>query len=367
MPRRLQDFSSGGRASYHDDLLGMRSWSYIAVVAAIVAMLVFAGGVYAYDSARAERVADGVTVAGIALGGLDRAAARAKLERELLEPLSRPVVARHKQRKFRLTSEDARLRVDLDASVDAAIRASRDGNPLTRTVRDVTGGEVDEDVEVRVDYSRKSVDRLVRRVRDALDRDAVDASIDLANGSLDPVPERDGRRVKSKRLERDVVSRLSNPVGKRSVRIRTAVVEPEVRRKDLASKYPTVIRVDRGSFMLTLYKNLKVAKTYSIAVGKAGSDTPAGLYNIQNKAVNPSWHVPNSDWAGELAGRVIPPGPENPIKSRWMGIYDGAGIHGTDADYSIGSAASQGCIRMRIPDVIDLYERVETGDPVYIA
>jgi lipoprotein-anchoring transpeptidase ErfK/SrfK len=222
-------------------------------------------------------------------------------------------------------------------------------------------------VEVRVDYSRKSVDRLVRRVRDALDRDAVDASIDLANGSLDPVPERDGRRVKSKRLERGVVSRLSNPVGKRSVRIRTAVVEPEVRRKDLASKYPTVIRVDRGSFMLTLYKNLKVAKTYSIAVGKAGSDTPAGLYNIQNKAVNPSWHVPNSDWAGELAGRVIPPGPENPIKSRWMGIYDGAGIHGTDADYSIGSAASQGCIRMRIPDVIDLYERVETGDPVYIA
>jgi lipoprotein-anchoring transpeptidase ErfK/SrfK len=97
-------------------------------------------------------------------------------------------------------------------------------------------------------------------------------------------------------------------------------------------------------------------------------DTPAGLYNIQNKAENPAWHVPQSDWAGKLAGQVIAPDdPRNPIKARWMGIYDGAGIHGTTAEGSIGTAASHGCIRMRIPDVIDLYDRVETGAPVYIA
>jgi lipoprotein-anchoring transpeptidase ErfK/SrfK len=83
-------------------------------------------------------------------------------------------------------------------------------------------------------------------------------------------------------------------------------------------------------------------------------------------AVNPSWHVPQSSWAGKLAGKVIPPGPSNPIKARWMGIYDGAGIHGTDAVNSIGTNASHGCIRMRIPDVEEVYDQVKVGTPVYI-
>jgi lipoprotein-anchoring transpeptidase ErfK/SrfK len=78
--------------------------------------------------------------------------------------------------------------------------------------------------------------------------------------------------------------------------------------------------------------------------------------------------VPNSAWAGDLAGTVIPGGtPENPLKARWMGIFDGAGIHGTDAVGSIGTAASHGCIRMRIPDVEELYDQVPVGAPVYIA
>ena len=98
-----------------------------------------------------------------------------------------------------------------------------------------------------------------------------------------------------------------------------------------------------------------------------GLETPAGLYAIQNKAVDPVWNVPNSDWAGDLAGKAIPPGPENPLKARWMGIYAGAGIHGTDALDSLGSAASHGCVRMAVPDVIDLYDQTPVGAPVYIA
>jgi lipoprotein-anchoring transpeptidase ErfK/SrfK len=84
--------------------------------------------------------------------------------------------------------------------------------------------------------------------------------------------------------------------------------------------------------------------------------------------VNPAWSVPNSDWAGSLAGTVVPGGvPENPLKARWLGIYDGAGIHGTDQTYTLGTAASHGCVRMAIPDVIELYDRVPVGAPIYIA
>ena len=119
---------------------------------------------------------------------------------------------------------------------------------------------------------------------------------------------------------------------------------------------------DRANFKLRFYKHLELVKEYTVAVGAVGFDTPAGLYHIQNKAVDPAWSVPNSDWAGDLAGTVVPGGvPENPLKARWMGIYDGAGIHGTDQTYSLGSAASHGCIRMAIPDVIELYDQVDVG------
>ena len=65
---------------------------------------------------------------------------------------------------------------------------------------------------------------------------------------------------------------------------------------------------------------------------------------------------------------MVPGGvPDNPLKARWMGIYDGAGIHGTDQVGSLGSAASHGCVRMAIPDVIELYDQVPVGAPVYIA
>jgi lipoprotein-anchoring transpeptidase ErfK/SrfK len=145
-------------------------------------------------------------------------------------------------------------------------------------------------------------------------------------------------------------------------------VSPKVGTADLAKKYATVLIVNRKAFSLTLYKDLKVKKSYGIAVGRVGLETPAGLYTIQDKAIDPAWHVPNSPWAGKLAGKVIPGGaPDNPIKSRWLGVYDGVGVHGTSDDASIGSNASHGCIRMHIPDVEELYPQVPVGSPIYIA
>jgi lipoprotein-anchoring transpeptidase ErfK/SrfK len=143
--------------------------------------------------------------------------------------------------------------------------------------------------------------------------------------------------------------------------------EAKVTRKDLSKKYGTIIIVDRSRFKLRLYKKLKLSKTYGVAVGQIGLETPSGLYAINDKQVNPTWNVPKSAWAGKLAGKSIPPGPGNPLVARWLGIYNGVGIHGTDSPGSIGTAASHGCIRMVPKQVIDLYDRVPMGTPVYIA
>jgi hypothetical protein len=341
----------------------------LAVLALTVAvLLVGTGSLYAYDRSVRTRIADGVTVNGVHVGGLTPERARAKLADALLKPLDRPVTVRFKDRRFKLTRSRARIAIDIDGSVDRALAASREGNLFTRTWREVRGSELDAQVEAKVSWDRGAVRRLVRRVRDRLTIEPRDATVDLESGTVDPVPSRDGRAVHAPRLKRDIERELLDAGARRVARVRTSVVEPKVTTAELADKYPAVLVVNRGAFTLTLYKHLKLARTYRIAVGQVGLETPAGLYHIQNKAVNPAWSVPNSDWAGDLAGKVIPGGtPENPLKARWLGIYDGAGIHGTDATGSIGTAASHGCIRMLIPEVIELYDQVPVGAPVYIA
>ena len=126
------------------------------------------------------------------------------------------------------------------------------------------------------------------------------------------------------------------------------------------------ITVSRTSKELRFYRGLELEKSYRVAIGRAGFETPTGLYHIQNKAVDVAWNVP--EWGGKLAGQTIPGGsPKNPLKARWLGIYDAAGIHGTDDIASLGTAASHGCIRMAIPEVIELYDKVPVQTPIYIA
>jgi len=343
-----------------------RALAITAVVGLLV--LVFAGGVYAYDSSKSEQIGEDVRIGGVDVSGMTEAEASAKLRQAVLEPLNRPVVVRADGKRYRLTPKQAKVAVDVEGSVRHALDASREGNILARTWRGIRGGAVDEDVHLDITYSDVAVDRLVKRVGEDVDKEAVDASVDLESGDVTPQASEDGRRLLAKRLARDVRNRLLDVGPDKRVRARTKVVHPKVTTEELGKEYPAILVVNRTSFQLSFYKNLELVKTYGIAVGQVGLETPAGLYHIQNKAVDPAWSVPNSDWAGDLAGTVVPGGvPENPLKARWMGIYDGAGIHGTDADGSIGTAASHGCIRMRIPEVIELYDQVPVGAPIYIA
>jgi lipoprotein-anchoring transpeptidase ErfK/SrfK len=345
----------------------VRSKPFIAVAAMLAALLVLAGAMVAYDRSHEDRIAEGVRIGGVHVGGLTSAQAREKLRAEIVAGLQRPVVVDHGDRQWRLTPREARIATNLDATVDEALERSREGGIFARTYRGVTGGEVVAHIEPEVTYSKAAIVRMLDRIRRRVDRKPVDAKVDIGPSGVSRVPSKDGLAVEAAALHREIRTALVRPDGPRRFTAQTHRVDPKVSTTDLEDRYGTVLIVSRKSFKLTLYKRLKAVKTYNIAVGKVGMDTPAGLYNIQNKAENPTWHVPDSEWAGKLRGKVIPPGPENPIKARWMGIYDGAGIHGTDAEHSIGSAASHGCIRMRVAEVKELYERVPVGAPVYIA
>jgi len=334
-----------------------------------VLLLVLVGGAvaaFAYDSSREDLIAEGVTVAGVDVGGMSTDEARALVRRELQEPLERPISVVRGRERFTLSAEDAGVKADVGGMVDEALQASRDGSIFSRVARDITGGEEDAQVSARVSYSTDAVEQLVDRIEGKLNRPARDAEVDFP--SLEKVKEQKGRRVKAAALEQRIAQALTVPGVERQVRAPVRIIKPKVTQAQLAEKYPVLLIADRYSFRLRLYKQLQLQKEYTVAVGAVGFDTPAGMYAIQNKAVDPAWHVPESDWAGDLAGTIVPGGvPENPLKARWMGIYDGAGIHGTDQTYSLGTAASHGCIRMAIPDVIELYDQVPVGAPIYIA
>ena len=285
----------------------------------------------------------------------------------LLNPLREPIVVKRWKRRWRLTAREARISADIAGSVDAAIRRSHEGFFVRRAVRDLTGGEVRERIEPRTSYSKAAVLRLVDRVRRTLDRAPREASVEFSPSSVEPVPSRDGWAVRARRLHRDIRAAIVDPAASRTIRARVGRTHPKTTTAELSRKYPTILTVDRSRFRLTLFKDLRKKKTYKIAVGQAGLETPAGTYTIYDKQINPTWHVPDSDWAGKLAGKSIPPGPDNPIKARWMGFWDGAGIHGTDAINSLGTAASHGCVRMAIKDVVDLFDRVQIGTTVHVS
>src|SRR3954468_5093852 len=346
----------------------MRHRSFI-LLASLLMLLIFGSvAVYAVDAAQEDKIADGVTVAGVDVGGMSKAEARRAIAARVEEPLRKTVKVEYGKRTFKLTAEQAKAHADVDAMVDDAVEASRKGNIVSRVSRSITGGKVNKDIDAEVVYDQDAVDRLVKRVQRKIERPASNATVDFSGGGLKKVHGKHGVTLRVAALQDAVGDELSHPTPHRVVEARVSKTRPKVGVDDLAGKYPVVVAVDRGNFKLRVYKKLKLVETYPIAVGQVGLETPAGLYHVQNKAVNPAWSVPHSAWAGSLAGQVIPGGaPNNPLKARWLGIFDGAGIHGTDAIGSIGTAASHGCIRMRIPDVIELYDKVPVGAPVYIA
>jgi lipoprotein-anchoring transpeptidase ErfK/SrfK len=339
----------------------------IAIAVVLAVLLLAAGATYAYDSGREDVIAKGVRIGGVDVGGLHADAAREKVTTLLVEPLKAPLIVTAAGRTYPLSAREAHISANLETMVHAALQRSREGGILTRTWRGLSGSQVAADIAPDIAYSRSAVQRIVDRVRVAVNREPVNAKVDFSPDSLAIEKARSGRAIDARKLRSDIERALVSATHDRVLTVPVRTVAPKVTGEKLAAKYPTVLTVDRGGFRISLFKKLKRVQTYPIAVGQVGLETPAGLYTIQNKAVNPAWHVPNSDWAGSLAGQVIPGGaPNNPIKARWLGVADGVGVHGTDARGSIGSNASHGCIRMLIEDVEKLYDEVPIGTPIFI-
>jgi len=316
----------------------------VALSALLLALTVPATG-------QVQTIKPGISAAGVDLSGLTVEQAATRLDQAYAPRLQGDMILGAAGIPWKLTMAEAQLKLD---SVRTAKRALYAKAGVTT-------------VQPAITHSRTAVRGFVERVAARVRKNPKDAAIKITVRHIFREKSHNGRALPIDVTRQAIDAQLDDPAAPRKVHARLTRVKPNVTFANLSRVYNTVLTIDRDNFKLRLFKGLKFRKSYGIAVGMAGLDTPAGRYAIQNKQVNPAWHVPNSAWAGSLAGQVIPGGaPNNPLRARWLGIANGVGIHGTAEDWSIGTRASHGCIRMHVSDVIDLYPRVPVGSPVLI-
>lgn len=293
----------------------------------------------------------GVTFAGVDLSGQTREQAAATLTTALQgkHPNDADVVVRVAGRRHKLSMDALGYGWDLEKAV---IRASK-----------APAGTA---VDAPIVWDSAAYSKWLTSLS-SMKKNARDATVKIGITKMRIRGGRDGWRLDRAKLKALVDPVLADPAKPRND-LALSVVRTKGRTiKSLRAQYGTIVTIDRRTFKLRLFKRLSLSKSYRIAVGAAGHDTPAGSYTVTSKQVNPAWHVPNSAWAGSLAGQVIPGGaPNNPLKARWLGLRDGIGIHGTAETWALGQRASHGCIRMHPKDVVDLYGRVPMGTTVKI-
>jgi lipoprotein-anchoring transpeptidase ErfK/SrfK len=284
-------------------------------------------------------IPDGVTVGRVDVGGLLPYEAVAVLQ----ETFARPLVLVGGGRRLSLAPEDVGARANIRKAIGRA-RFARPGST----------------VPLHVWVSRPRIRGFVESVGSEVDRAPVSAEIVLKGASIRAKRSKPGRR-----MNRLVAARAIRVALKSNVRRRIALEFAPVRPKISESSLGPAIVIMRGSNRLRLYQNAKLVRTFGVATGESRYPTPLGSYEIVTMQRNPWWYPPPSDWAADAD--PVPPGPGNPLGTRWMGISAPyVGIHGTPDAASIGYSASHGCVRMRISEAEWLFQHVKVGTPVFI-
>jgi lipoprotein-anchoring transpeptidase ErfK/SrfK len=287
----------------------------------------------------------GVKVGGTLVGGLTVTEARDLVKERFARPLA---LVGGPGARIVVTPKELGATPNIDKAVGIAGRVRRPGFV----------------VPLDVQVSRPKIDRLVSSLATRFHRDPVDATLKLRN--LTPFATKDvpGRRLKEVVTTRSIIVALKTQ-QRGQLEIAFDAVKPAVSGDTLGR----AIVIRRGSNRLFLYQvgsKTKMIRSFQVATGRSEYPTPLGKFEVVNKQLNPWWYPPaGSAWA--VGAKPIPPGPGNPLGTRWMGLSAPyVGIHGTPDAASIGYSASHGCVRMLIPQVEWLFTQVDVGTPVFI-
>jgi lipoprotein-anchoring transpeptidase ErfK/SrfK/outer membrane protein assembly factor BamE (lipoprotein component of BamABCDE complex) len=307
----------------------------------MLVLVLFAAVAIAPSAGSPRTIPNGVRITGVNVSGLDAGQARQQISARFGSPLR----FRFGKRRWTVSTERLGLEVDVEDAVSRALHA-----------------DSGDDVQVRVEVDRKEVRDYVDALQDRFGFPAEDARIaKLVKGAPVLAPEQWGLAVRRRTMVAGIMRMLKTRI-RPAMPLVMMTVKPAITRKN----FGPVIVIHRGSNRLGLFKGEKPWRGFRVATGQAQYPTPTGSFRIVDMQRNPWWRPPpDSDWA--RGAKPIPPGPGNPLGTRWMGLSAPlVGIHGTPDASSIGYSASHGCIRMLIPDATWLFDHVRLGTPVLI-
>jgi lipoprotein-anchoring transpeptidase ErfK/SrfK len=315
----------------------MSLWKRVALSLVLVLCAAIA---LAPSAGPSKRIPNGVRIAGVNVSGLDAGQAQQQIGARFAAPVRFSFDRRHWAVSPEMLGMDAGIK-------DAVSRA-----------QDAKGGD---DIGVSVDVNRDAVKQYVAGLDQ---RFGIPAENAVVTGLVDGHPviadSQWGRAVRRQTMVRAIVRTLRTRI-RQPIPVVTETLKPSVSK----TGFGPVIVINRGANTLELFNGETPVRSFHVATGRSQYPTPSGTFRIVDMQRDPWWRPPDSAWAKGL--KPIPPGPDNPLGTRWMGLSaPGVGIHGTPDSTSIGYSASHGCIRMLIPEAAWLFDHVQLGTPVLI-
>ncbi len=307
---------------------------------------------------------NGFQVGGIELAGLNKAAAIEKLHQRFEAPLDVPIPITLDGKLMQTTTRrELGASTNVDEVYAQALKLHRDIPSFKRLWYRITGMSVGHALEVKTRAGDGKAEEIVNKIAAAVNRAPVDASVAVVGGTPKITDGTAGFALDEKEATRALKNVTAE--GTSGVDLVGKPIAPAVTK----ANFKDVIVVKVGENKLYHYDGERLVKTYDVATGLPKYPTPIGPFKIVQKRFRPTWVNPATkpgQWGAKLPAK-IGPGPNNPLGTRAMNLNSpGIRIHGTTADNSMGYNASHGCIRMRMSDVEELFDRVEVGTPVII-
>ena len=264
----------------------------LSLLFAIVAGLLVAGAVATALPAADEPVAIpvGVTIGGVQVGGLAPDAATAAVQQAFNTPLELELGTT----RVLVTPDVLGATPVIDKAIERALAA-----------------EPNAAIPLGVSIVPGTPAAFVATLAKRYDRPAVDSRLSLRQLRPWLSKEHAGRKLVQRQSVRDIATAVTSGVRTGIVLTHTTL-RPKITRRN----FGPVIVIRRKSNRLFLYDGSRYRRFFVVATGQSQYPTPLGRFSIVVKWRNPWWYPPDSPWAqGE---KPIPPGPDNPLGTRWM-------------------------------------------------
>ena len=314
---------------------------------------------YEYSEEYDGKILPGATIAGVDVGGMGRERALRAVRKALRPQMQRTVKVTWEDHTWKVTPDELGARSDAAAAVERALAASGDVSMFEKAQMRFLDEDLDFNHDVALKYPKKGAAAYIQGLASEFNRRATDASIDYSSGWVEIVPDRTGREIQTDESSKALLSALRK--GKRVAYLDVKTFKPEVTEED----FDQVVLLRQSDYTVYVYNDGEITHEWPVAIGQSAYPTPTGLWTVIDKVMGPSWTNPDpTGWGADMPD-YIPPGPSNPLGVAAI-YWDASGIrfHGTSATYSIGTAASHGCVRLTNDDILEMYDVVEVGSPI---